>query len=83
MTRTLGRGEVIKLRFGNILEHAEGYSILFFGANWARPLWRKIPAEYFRYGKVLRRYLCIWRCQNGQDGPKEWENIVEGDHNGF
>jgi hypothetical protein len=25
----------------------------------------------------LRRFLCIWRCQNNLDGPKDWGNTVE------
>jgi hypothetical protein len=43
----------------------------------------KMPAEYFQFGKVLGRYLCIWRCQNGEDVPKEWVNTVEEGYNGF
>jgi len=47
----LGRSKVIRLWFGNILEHAEGYSTLFFWANWARAPWRKSQWNIFDMGR--------------------------------
>jgi hypothetical protein len=45
-------------------------------------LQEKMPAEYFRYGKVLGRYLCIWRCQNREGVPKDLVNTVEEGYSG-
>jgi len=31
----------------------------------------------------FERYLCIWRCQNRYEAPKDWGNAVERCQDGF
>src|SRR5271170_684421 len=37
----------------------------------------------FRHGESLVRFVCIWRCYNKLDRPKERGNIVKWLINGF
>src|SRR5271154_5431372 len=47
----LRRSEVNGLEYGNILEHTESYSSLFFWANWPRSPWRKCQRNIFGMGR--------------------------------